>query len=116
VGRRRRRTVNRRVICGHRFSAEGKRTMDLWSWLSLFFWMYIFFACIWIFITVLIDVFRDDTLGGGAKALWTILVLILPLVGPLIYLIARGKSMAARRYRETGIVPEPTDYVPRFGD
>jgi Phospholipase_D-nuclease N-terminal len=89
--------------------------MDIWSWFAVFFWMYLVFACIWLFITVLIDVFRDDSLGGGAKALWVILVLILPLIGSLIYLIARGKHMAERRYRESGIVPEPTDYTPHYG-
>jgi uncharacterized membrane protein YhaH (DUF805 family) len=89
--------------------------MDLWSWFALFFWMYLVFACIWVFITVLIDIFRDESLNGGAKALWVILVLILPLVGSLIYLIARGKQMNERRYRDTGIVKEPTDYTPHYG-
>ena len=62
-----------------------------------FFWtMLIFFLWIvWIFIliSVLIDIFRSHDLSGGMKALWLIFVIFLPLLGVLIYLIARGGKM-----------------------
>jgi energy-coupling factor transporter transmembrane protein EcfT len=59
----------------------------LWSMLIFFFW----FMAIWIFITIFADIFRRNDLSGGAKAGWIILLFILPLIGALIYLIARPK-------------------------
>ena len=59
-------------------------------------WLWIVVVCIWIFIWILIDIFRDHTLNGWAKAGWVILLVILPFLGALIYLIARGRSMAQR--------------------
>ena len=35
-------------------------------------------------------------MGGGAKALWVIFVIILPFLGILVYLIARGGKMHER--------------------
>jgi ABC-type multidrug transport system fused ATPase/permease subunit len=63
-----------------------------WTILEIF----AFFIWIWLLIIVFTDIFRSRDLGGGAKALWVILVLILPLFGVLIYLIARGGSMHER--------------------
>ena len=44
----------------------------------------------------LIDIFRDDTLGGGMKALWSIFIILVPWLGALVYLISRGDSMNKR--------------------
>lgn len=73
---------------------------SFWDFLVWLFWIYIMFACIWIFITVIIDIFRDHTLNGWAKALWLIFLVFLPFLAAFIYLIARGKSMAERRMQE----------------
>ena len=57
---------------------------------------------LWILITVFIDLFRSHDLSGWAKALWFIFILFLPLIGVLVYLIARGGKMrehAARHAR-----------------
>jgi len=51
------------------------------------------FLWIWIAIGVVFDVFRSDDLSGWGKAAWLLLIVILPLVGVLIYLIARGHTM-----------------------
>ena len=51
---------------------------------------------IWLLIVVFIDIFRSADLSGGAKALWVLFVIILPLLGVLIYLIARGGKMHER--------------------
>lgn len=64
------------------------------------FWVWIVVVCIWAFIWILIDIFRDHTLNGWAKAGWVILLVILPFLGALIYLIARGRSMAERQARQ----------------
>ena len=70
--------------------------MTIWDFLVWIFWFYIVIACIWIFITVIVDVFRDDTLNGWMKALWVLFLVAVPFLAALIYLIARGGSMAQR--------------------
>ncbi|HUJ67723.1 MAG TPA: SHOCT domain-containing protein [Acidimicrobiales bacterium] len=59
-------------------------------------WFFLFFIWIWILITIFADIFRSHDMGGWAKAGWTIFVIVLPFLGVLIYLIARGKSMQDR--------------------
>ncbi len=67
--------------------------MDLfWSML----WFFLFFAWIWLLIMIFSDIFRSHDLSGWGKAFWTIFVVILPWLGVLIYLIARGGSMQER--------------------
>ena len=67
--------------------------------LDLFFsmlWFFLFIAWIWLVISIFIDIFRSGDLSGWGKAGWTLLVLIVPLLGALIYLIARGDKMQQR--------------------
>ena len=74
--------------------------MNLWEFLVWIFWVYILIACIWIFITIIIDIFRDPSLNGWAKALWVVFLVFLPFLAAFIYLIARGRSMTERRVAE----------------
>jgi len=67
-----------------------------WTMLEFF----IFFLWIWLLIVVFSDIFRSHDMGGLAKALWVIFVLIIPYLGVLIYLIARGGSMHERAVAE----------------
>jgi hypothetical protein len=57
------------------------------------------FLWIWIAIGVVVDVFRSDDLSGWGKAGWLLLIVILPLIGVLIYLIARGHKMSEHAVR-----------------
>ena len=71
--------------------------------LSLFWTMLWFFLfVVWIFavFSVLADIFRSHDMGGWAKALWVLLVIIFPLLGVLIYLIARGDKMTQHAVRD----------------
>jgi predicted membrane channel-forming protein YqfA (hemolysin III family) len=52
---------------------------------------FFFFMAIWIFIAVFSDIFRRRDLSGGAKALWVILIFIVPFLGAIIYLIVRPR-------------------------
>jgi uncharacterized membrane protein len=61
----------------------------LWSMM----WFFLFFIWIWLLITVFADIFRSPDMGGGAKALWTIFVIVLPYLGVFVYIIARGHKM-----------------------
>ena len=62
---------------------------------TLYFVGFIF----WIMLAfhVFADLFRSHDLSGGAKALWVIFILILPLLGCLLYVIIRGGSMHERQ-------------------
>jgi hypothetical protein len=60
-----------------------------WSML----WFFLFVIWIWLLIAVFADIFRSRDLGGGAKALWVIFVIVVPYLGVFIYLIARGHKM-----------------------
>ena len=68
----------------------------LWDVFVSMFWFMLLFAWITLIINIFIDLFRDRSLGGGAKALWTVLLVFLPWLGALIYLVARGRSMNER--------------------
>jgi hypothetical protein len=67
-----------------------------WTMLWLFIWI------LWIFLLVriILDIFRSDDLGGWSKALWVIFIIILPFIGVLVYLIARGSGMQKRDVRD----------------
>ncbi len=71
--------------------------------LSLFWTMLLFFGFvvwIWLLVVVFGDIFRSHDIGGFAKAMWVLLVIFLPLIGVLIYLIARGGKMQDRAARD----------------
>jgi len=71
--------------------------MPLLDLLLSMFWFFLFFAWIWLVISVFIDIFRSHDLSGWGKAGWTIFVLVIPVIGVLVYLIARGDKMQQRR-------------------
>ncbi len=56
-------------------------------------YFFLFFIWIWLLITVFADLFRSHDLSGWAKAFWVLFVIILPYLGVLVYLIARGHKM-----------------------
>jgi Phospholipase_D-nuclease N-terminal/Short C-terminal domain len=71
--------------------------------LDIFLTMVYFFAwCVWIFLVVwtLLQIFRRRDLSGWAKALWTVFVIFLPLIGVLSYLIVRGGHLATEQVDE----------------
>ena len=64
--------------------------------LNMFWTIFIFFIIfLWIFIAIqcVIDIFRSHDMGGVAKAIWLIFIFFLPMLGVLIYLLARGGKM-----------------------
>jgi ABC-type multidrug transport system fused ATPase/permease subunit len=67
-----------------------------WTILMIFLWVIWF----WVLITIFIDLFRSHDLSGWAKALWFIFILIFPLIGVLVYLIARGGKMHEHAARD----------------
>jgi ABC-type multidrug transport system fused ATPase/permease subunit len=59
-------------------------------------YFFLFVIWIWLLITVFVDIFRSHDMGGWAKALWVIFIIILPFLGVFVYLIARGGKMHER--------------------
>jgi hypothetical protein len=68
----------------------------LWTMILFFCWV----AWIWIVITVFIDVFRRDDIGGWGKAAWVVFVIVVPFLGVLVYLIAQHDGMRERSVRQ----------------
>ena len=67
-----------------------------WTMLILFLWI----AWIWILFTIIVDLFRRDDIGGLAKAVWLIFVIVVPLLGVLVYVLAEEDKMTSRRVTE----------------
>jgi hypothetical protein len=70
-------------------AAEWGTGQVFWSIL----WFFLFFIWIWVAIMVFVDIFRSKDLSGWGKALWVLLVIVLPYFGVFIYLIVRGHKM-----------------------
>ena len=68
----------------------------LWTMIIFFAWV----IWIWIAITVFIDVFRRRDIGGFAKALWVVFVIVIPFLGVLVYLIVYHDGMADRTNKQ----------------
>ena len=70
----------------------------LWEVFISIFWFTLLLAWFALVIRVLVDVFRDRALGGFAKAMWVLFILVIPWLGVLIYIVARGDSMNERNH------------------
>ena len=61
-----------------------------------FLWFFIWIAWIVLLFRVFADLFRNHSMGGWGKALWSIFVILVPFLGVLVYLIAHGHDMQKR--------------------
>lgn len=68
----------------------GQALLTVLEFMLLILW-------IWLAISVIMDVFRSHDLNGWKKAFWLVLIVLLPLLGVLIYVIARGDEMKAHQ-------------------
>ncbi|GAA3795675.1 MULTISPECIES: SHOCT domain-containing protein [Amycolatopsis] len=68
----------------------------IWTMLVFFGWVIWF----WLLVVIFGDLFRRSDVSGWGKAGWTVLVLVLPFLGVLIYLVAQGRHMGERRRAE----------------
>jgi len=74
--------------------------MSFWDFFWLLVWSFFFVAFLMALFQIVVDLFRDQELSGWAKALWMLFILFLPVLGALIYLVARGNDMAKRQMRD----------------
>jgi phospholipase D-like protein len=71
-------------------------------------YFFLFFIWIWMLIAVFGDIFRSHDLSGGAKALWTIFVIVTPFLGVFVYLIARGDKLHEHAARDAKVQDDAT--------
>lgn len=71
--------------------------MDFWEFFLLLV-VFIPLAIIWV--AAVFDLFRRHDISGWAKAAWLVLVIVLPLIGVVIYLIARPSAPAETTERK----------------
>src|SRR4051794_36097030 len=92
---------------------EGSQMFnDNGSFLLALFEFYIFFAWIMCVFYVFADVFRSHDLGGGARTFWCFFIIIVPFLGVLVYLIARGHGMTQRSLeQQQHMQAQQADYV-----
>ncbi len=70
---------------------------NFWDLIWLIFSSFIFISYLIILFQIVVDLFRDPELGGGARAVWLICLIFLPFLTAVVYVLSRGKSMAERQ-------------------
>jgi len=70
---------------------------QFWNVIWLFFWGFAFVSYLFALFAVITDIFRDRELSGWLKAVWILFLVFVPFLTVLVYLIARGRSMADRQ-------------------
>ncbi|WP_028045687.1 SHOCT domain-containing protein [Cellulomonas sp. URHE0023] len=79
------------------------------QWLWLMIWWFLFVVYLIILFQIIGDLFRDHALSGWWKAVWMIGLIFLPFLVALIYIIARGRSMAERQVKQVQEAQANTD-------
>ena len=74
-------------------------------------WFALFFIEIWLSISIFIDIFRSHDLAGWAKALWILLIVLLPIIGIIAYFIFRGDKMRVHQMQAQQSGESFTDYA-----
>jgi ABC-type multidrug transport system fused ATPase/permease subunit len=72
-------------------------------------YFFVFIIWIWLLFMVFIDIFRSHDMGGWAKALWVIFIIVIPYLGVLVYLIARGGKMHERAAQQAALQQKAFD-------
>ena len=73
---------------------------NFWDLILLIASTFIFIAYLLVLFQIIVDLFRDPDLGGGSKVLWIIGLIFVPVLTSLIYILTRGRGMAARQRSE----------------
>lgn len=70
--------------------------MSFWDVMWFIFITYALIALLMVMFSIISDLFRDKELSGWAKGAWIVALVFVPVVGTLVYLIARGQGMTER--------------------
>ncbi len=70
---------------------------NFWDLLWLIVSSFIFVSYLIVLFQIVVDLFRDPEVGGGAKAVWLIGLMFLPFLTAILYVVTRGQGMADRQ-------------------
>jgi len=82
---------------------------SMWNAIWLVLITYLFVTVLFMLFAVIVDLFRDHDLSAVAKAVWIVVLVLLPLLGLIVYVISRGQGMAERSLREHAKTKETFD-------
>ncbi|MBF6195690.1 SHOCT domain-containing protein [Nocardia implantans] len=82
---------------------------SFWDYVWYTILVFAFVAYLIVLFQILVDLFRDHSVSGVAKALWVIALVVFPYLAALVYLIVRGRGMALRAQRAQAEAKEATD-------
>ncbi|MGJ4844908.1 MULTISPECIES: SHOCT domain-containing protein [unclassified Leifsonia] len=83
--------------------------MNFWDFVVYSFWIFVWISYLMVLFSIIADIFRDHELNGWLKAIWIIFLVFVPFITALVYLIARGPSMARRKMAEVQSAQGETD-------
>ena len=78
--------------------------MSFWDIIWFIFIAYVFFAYLMVLFSVIGDIFRNRETSGVTKALWILLLIVVPFITLIVYLITHGSGMAERSSRQSQAV------------
>jgi hypothetical protein len=70
---------------------------NFWDVVVLMLSTFLFFAYLIVMFQVVVDIFRDSSMGGGSRVLWIIGLIVLPFLTALLYILTRGSGMSDRQ-------------------
>src|SRR3954452_10495051 len=83
--------------------------MSFWDIVWFIFISFAFFAYLMVLFSIVSDLFRDGDVSGVVKAIWVVALIFLPFLSALVYLITRGRGMAARTGRGVEMARQQQD-------
>ncbi len=90
--------------------------MPLLDVLQSIFVFFLLFAWVWVVVRVISDVFLSRDLGGIAKGLWVLFIIVIPWLGVLSYLIIRGRGMEDRNHVQGVTISSTADELSKLAD
>ncbi|WP_068155505.1 SHOCT domain-containing protein [Rhodococcus phenolicus] len=82
---------------------------SFWDYVWYTVVVFAFVAYLIVLFQILVDLFRDHHLSGWAKAAWLIVLVLFPYLSALVYLVVRGRGMAARAREAQSEAKQATD-------
>jgi Phospholipase_D-nuclease N-terminal len=64
------------------------------------FTIFVFIMWFWLLISIAGDLFRRHDISGWGKAIWIIVLILIPYIGVFAYLISQGRGMAERNVQQ----------------
>ena len=62
--------------------------------------IFVFIMWFWLLISIASDLFRRHDISGLGKAIWIIVLILIPYIGVFAYLISQGRGIAERNAQQ----------------